>query len=339
MDSLRTRGVSRATSRMPSISLGELQYVTDVPIYVTYNALNVISFAASFLVSFLIGYMGYGRDIKGDYKAIHDGFPTLTTPVFWTYAMWFVIFATQLVFVVTQMLIPFRKLPVVKDGIQFYFFIIQCCHIGYVISYCFRSIIVATAFMAVSVGFLYIICLNIYSISSEYQSTPDDNTDIIMNMHAKRLDVSLEYIIFRLPFHLHLGWAIVTVLVNFGELAVYHNWSNQSVIAFLNLGVFWVVGTFSLFYPLYPNFIVPLVVAWAAMGIWCELTPALSTIVTQYPYSTILKIRAGAIVICIEHGVLTVLRFVYHISKNYNIENRRDKSQQLINRQSTISSF
>ena len=58
------------------------------------------------------------------------------------------------------------------------------------------------------------------------------------------------------------------------------------------------------------------------MGIYVELTPARAMVVDSFQDTTIKKIRTGALVICVEHLVLSILRFIVHFSSFYYVEPR-----------------
>lgn len=63
------------TSMNASLTFKELRYVTDVPVYVTKSAANVIAFTASLVVTICLGFYGLGRDVKGNAMEINDEYP------------------------------------------------------------------------------------------------------------------------------------------------------------------------------------------------------------------------------------------------------------------------
>ena len=66
---------TRSDNLGASLSFDELKYVTDVSFYFTTNALNVVVYFASAIVSIVIGFFGMGRDIEGSMEEVHDGEP------------------------------------------------------------------------------------------------------------------------------------------------------------------------------------------------------------------------------------------------------------------------
>jgi len=294
-----------------SLSFNELRYVTDVPVYVTKNAMNVIAFTASLTVTICLGVFGLGRDIKGSISEINHEFQTLISPSFWTFSVWIVIFLIQGVFVFAQSLRPFRELPIVQDGIKYHFFIIHCFHIGWVVSYVFKSIAVATGFMLACVIFLLLLSRDIYDI--DYETARGGGTEA----QSRGVEISTEYILFIFPFHLHLGSAIVVLLVNINQIFLLHDFSNQETVAIISLYLFWLIGTFSLFFFPRPNFTVPLAIAWSMMGIWSAFTPVTDEMIEQFDRRSVFQIRNGAIVIGLEHLVFTILRFLFHFEYSH----------------------
>ncbi len=64
--------LQRNQSKRASLSRRDLQQHTDVKFFISSNFANLISFIAVLAVSFCLGWMGWGRDVKGNYKEISD---------------------------------------------------------------------------------------------------------------------------------------------------------------------------------------------------------------------------------------------------------------------------
>ena len=140
-----------------------------------------------------------------------------------------------------------------------------------------------------------------------------------------RMDMVNEYLTFRLPFQAHLGWAIFVFLMNVNEFFYFREIPFQQYIALGSCIILWIVGIALLFVPTYPNFIVPLVFSWAAMGIWVELhnpdeiIEKYSKIGIEITEIEIERMTNCAIATCIEHLVLPMLRFLFHFAENYSL--------------------
>jgi len=320
------------TSMNASLTFKELRYVTDVPVYVTKSAANVIAFTASLVVTICLGFYGLGRDVKGNAMEINDEFPTVISPRFWTFSVWVVIFVMQGAFVFAQSLKPFRDLPIVQDGIIYNLFLIHCFHIGWVVSYVFRSIPVATGFMAMCVLFLLKLSVAIYDF--KYEPASEGATEA---QQPRGIEISTEHLLFKLPFHLHLGSAMVVLVVNINQLFLFYDWTwiSHSTLAISSLFAFWLIGTFSLFFLRKPNFTVPLAIAWGVMGIWSALSPLTNDLKEEFGRRLVFQIRNGAIVICLEHLVFTIVRFIFHYEYNEYIQPQPAQHQRV----STIANF
>jgi hypothetical protein len=68
-DYMSTRNLKRAT-----MSTRDLQELTDVQFFISKNFLNCISFIMVLSVTFCLGWKGWGRDVKGSFKDIHDDY-------------------------------------------------------------------------------------------------------------------------------------------------------------------------------------------------------------------------------------------------------------------------
>ena len=245
------------------------------------------------------------------------------TPVFWSQGLWLLIFALEAVFVVFQFLHKFKHCPLVERTVDWYFFLINCCQTAWIISYCFDTISVATLFMAANVVTLSL--LNIHIYNCDWMNSPASRRLAMSSQDFGRMDMVNEYLTFRLPFQAHLGWAIFVFLMNVNEFFYFREIPFQQYIALGSCIILWIVGIALLFVPTYPNFIVPLVFSWAAMGIWVELhnpdeiIEKYSKIGIEITEIEIERMTNCAIATCIEHLVLPMLRFLFHFAENYSL--------------------
>lgn len=134
--------------------------------------------------------------------------------------------------------------------------------------------------------------------------------------------VVYEWLVFRLPFQLHLGWAVFNLLLNLNEMAVRYKWAPLSQVSLVSVVVLWIVGLFVLFYPKYPVFAIPLVIAFAAGGVWINLRKPSEVILATYEEITIMRIYGGIIATCIEHVAIAFIRFIYFFASSYSLMER-----------------
>jgi hypothetical protein len=242
------------------------------------------------------------------------------TNVFWSNAAWLLIFFFEGIFVVYQ-LIVYHNLPIIEVSIGYWFFAVNCCQLGWIISYCFDIIWLATLFMAAGVGFLAMLNGNIYR--REYVNGPVKEgaspQDRNLPEGLSELNIVLEYVVFRMPFQIHLGWAVFILFVNINEVWAKFGLGGASIIAITSIVALWTFGICILFIPRYPLVITPLMIAWGAIGIWVEITNPRFQILQDYEEKELMRMKGAAIATCIEHIVLPIIRFAIHFAATYNL--------------------
>lgn len=299
----------------------DLQEFTDVQFYASFNFINFASFCCVLSVTFCLGWMGWGRDIKDDYKSIHDNYQSLLTNVFWSNSAWVLVFVFEAVFVVYQLISVYENLPVIEFSIRYWFFAVNCCQLGWVISYTFDVIWLATLFMAACIGFLAVLNVNLYN--REYVNAPVKEgqvpQDRELSNELRELNIVLEYVVFRLPFHVHLGWAVFILFVNINEIWAKFELSAPGIISIVSIVALWAFGICILFIPRYPLFIVPVMIAWGAIGTWVEISNPRFQIRQGYTETEIGRMKGAAIATTIEHILLPIIRFAIHFATTYNL--------------------
>jgi len=301
----------------------DLQEFTTIKFYASYSFVNFASFSCVLGVTFCLGVMGWGRDIKDDYKSIHDNYQSLLTNVYWTNSAWIFVFLLEGIFVFYQLAF-YHSMPLVESSIAYWFFAVNCAQLGWVISYCFDIVWLSALFLAVGIVFLSILNANIYK--RDYVNGPvkegTSPQDREIPEELRELNIVMEFIIFRMPFQVHLGWAVFTLFVNVNEVWAAFDLPSPGIIAIVSIVSMWTFGICILFIPRYPLFIAPLMIAWGAIGIWVELTNPRFDIRRNYERSEVLRMKGAAIATCIEHILLPILRFALHFAATYNLLER-----------------
>mmetsp|Transcript_7708 Transcript_7708/g.11713 ORF Transcript_7708/g.11713 Transcript_7708/m.11713 type:complete len:380 (+) Transcript_7708:242-1381(+) len=341
-DYLRNQRISRAT-----LSRRDLQEYTDVKFFVSPNFASLASFITVLAVMFCLGWMGWGRDVRGNYRDISLISENLFTPILWMVpATWILIFASEAIFILFSFCNSYSHISIIQRGIGFHFFYVNCCQVGWIISYTFDIIWLAFIWMLLNVIFLLWLNVNLYyqdhidqiptlnrDGTSQHQQrsssiTTNNNSPSSLDDENASMTVVYEWLIFRLPFQLHLGWAIFNLLLNLNEMAVrYDTWKTAlPQISLISLVTLWIIGIFVLFFPKYPVFPIPLIIAWAAGGVWIQLvnqSPSPSAaIVSIYDDLTINRFYGGIIATTVEHVVIAFIRFVYYFANSYSLLHR-----------------
>jgi hypothetical protein len=76
----------------------------------------------------------------------------------------------------------------------------------------------------------------------------------------------VEFIVFRMPFQMHLGWAIFVFLVNVNEIWAKYELAQASIIAIVSVILLWIFCIVVLFVPKHPLFMIPPMIAWGAVS-------------------------------------------------------------------------
>lgn len=175
--------------------------------------------------------------------------------------------------------------------------------------------------MAANVGFLAALNASIYF--REYVNGPmkegSNFQDRNVPEELSELNIVMEFVIFRMPFQLHLGWALFVLFVNINEVWTDLGLGGPGIMAIVSVVLLWLFGLCVLFIPRYPLFVPPVMIAWGAMGIWVELTNPRFQILQDYESIELARMHGVAIATCIEHVALPIIRFAFHFASTYNL--------------------
>ncbi len=208
-------------------------------------------------------------------------------------------------------------LPIVQKGVGFNLFFINCCQLGWIVSYCLDLVWLATLLMGINVIILIWLNYNLY-----YHDYIDRASPSSLEMNDETLQsmtVIYEWLIFRLPFQLHLGLGLFMLLLNFNETSLELNWSISTQIAFVSIIVLWMVGIAVLFFPKSPIFALPLFISWAAVGVWINLRQPSEAVLLTYGPKAVERMHGGIAATCIEHALISLIRFVIFFANSYSL--------------------
>jgi len=140
---------------------------------------------------------------------------------------------------------------------------------GWIIAYCFDIVWLAALFMAANVGCLIMLNLRLYH--TEYVDAPIEQGELDSDRETPEelynLNFVVEFVVFRMPFQMHLGWAIFVFLVNINEIWAQYELAASGVIAIVSIILLWLVGIIVLFVPRHPLFITPVMIAWGGVSL------------------------------------------------------------------------
>lgn len=211
----------------------------------------------------------------------------------------------------------YRQLSIIQKGFKLWFACASCASIGWIVSFCLDAIYASLIFQCFETFFLIGLCYSLYYTKWE-----------------ETIDPIVEFMIFRFPFQLHLGWAIFTLMLNISQMALDFQLDGiYDYIAYGGIVYLLAVGLFSLFFPEHPSCIIPLVLAWGSLGIFIQLNKSGPSYENDpsSDTSTYERIKFGALASFIGNLVVTIVRFTYYFIKNFYIVPRHKERNGISN--------
>ena len=213
------------------------------------NGLNI----AGFIIAKLLNVDfddGPDRNFPGFYEL--KELRTVVTPAEFTFSIWDLILLFQAVFTVVQCLPKYRSLPLVQDGVKYWFFA-SCVAQGFW-SIAFRNredffpMLCATVFIGASLASIVKIVISQRNVSQAEESAE-------------------EYWFLRFPFELTCGWLIAIFLINANGLMDEDQgaWA-QGIVAAVTIITMLVVSIAALILADFKNYAIPSVLAWTLVS-------------------------------------------------------------------------
>lgn len=248
------------------------------------NYLNAVGYLLNTIGTFATGFIGSGN--LPDQGEISAKYQTLVTPVGWAFSIWGIIFLSQLVFVVAQFLPRYRAHELVQVGVGYFYFAVCVAQFFWSPIFAREKIALSSVVMAFILAPLVVIT---------YQTS---------KIYHKNLT---EYWILKFPFHVHCGWIIVAFAVNINATAVASESSASTQFGLAIASLVYVVAA-SVYALLLdnPNLAIPLVSAWATLGIAIELNAPNDLILSTFSDGRINTVRIASACVCLVL-VLTTL--------------------------------
>lgn len=214
------------------------------------NYLNVAAYAVNVFVTYLVGNGGLPGSKSNN--ELSEKYQTLVTPVGWAFSIWGIIFLSQAVYVVVQLLAPFRAAPLVQQGVamNYVYVCIAQSVWGFVFGYEFIE------FSAVCmVTILYFLVRT-----------------VVMEAKAQDETSTRDFWLLKFPFSIHCGWIVAASFVNINVVVVkYKAGANvQYFTALASLVTILVISAYTLYKK---EFVIPTVLSWATVSsiLWNRL--------------------------------------------------------------------
>lgn len=213
-----------------------------------YNYLNLIGFVINALITFgASSVLGFPNQTDLSLK-----YQTIITPDGFTFVIWALIFLSEGIFAILQMLPSCRSFDIVQDGVSYWFFLACLAQSAWVLAFGYELLILALAFM----GLILISLFRIIVLQSRISPSGGK-----------------QFWAFRFPFSLHCGWIFTAFALNMNVVVVAHSDNELLQAMFGALSLVALFGFVAYVYCLDgpPNYVIPTVFAWALFGMFREL--------------------------------------------------------------------
>lgn len=228
---------------------------------------------------------------NGTNAELSEKYQTLITPNGTAFSIWAVIFLSQAVFCIVQMLPEFRSTVIVQQGVKYWYVFACFFQICWTLAFAYERIWMALIFMTHIWASLLGMLKAQYKLSVNELDEIDSMTNVDTNEDEERSSRKvLDFWIFRFPFAIHFGWLTAATALNISVYAVSKEASSevQVAIGIVSLAVLHAASVWSLFGLLRePNFTVASVVAWASWWIHVELESPKESIVQRFSQDVI----------------------------------------------------
>jgi len=247
----------------------------------------------------------FGADKIGglpDNATLSDKYQTLITPAPYAFAIWGIIFTSELVFVIAQALPAYRSHPIVIKAVSYNFALAS-------LAQCLWTIAFGIEYLLLSLIFMIGIFLPLLRILFKTAST-----------HEFPAVNKKEYWLLKFPFEIHGAWILAATCLNINVLFVGAAASAkvQTVVGWTCLAVLFGAGVYAVVKKQNYDRVwtIPCVVAWASFAISRELTNPRELIVNTFEASTIQHTKVASIVVVVALLFLVVVTvFVSNTSR------------------------
>lgn len=250
------------------------------------NYANVVAYILNTLVTYGVGVSGRfptNAELSAKYQ-------TLVTPAGFAFAIWGIIFTSQLIWCIVQLLPRYRSKAVILQGVGFSYVYACLAQISWTL--CFT-----TEYIGLSLISMVSILIPLVMIVNKTSKIPNDSTS--------------DYWLLKFPFEIHAGWIMAATLVNTNVfLVAYHvSSSNQIMAAWFSL---FVLASAAVYYiSSKKRWVVPCVLAWASNAIRSELSSPRDSIASAFPSDTIQSIHNATAALAGAILIATVVMAVY----------------------------
>lgn len=238
------------------------------------NYSNVLAYLANVLVTYSVGNGVFpGAQSNSDLSAKYQ---TLVTPAGYAFAIWGIVFISQAIFAIAQLLPSMRAVDLVQRGVGWNYVIVCIAQIAW-------SFVFAYEFIELSV--VAMLCILVFLVRAVVRQSK------IVTEEEEGTTTIRDFWLLQFPFSIHCGWITAASFVNINVVLVKLQASSslQFYTAIASLVHLLMIAGFALFYA--GEYVIPSVLAWATLAIYAELGTPNALITSTFDAATIALIR------------------------------------------------
>ena len=256
----------------------------------TISKLNYANLAAYLLNCFVTYTVGTSGRFPTNAE-LSEKYQTIVTPAGYAFAIWGIIFTSQLIWALAQVAVPsYRSKELVVEGVGRSYLWVCIAQVLWTICFTTEHL---TLSLAAMVGIL------IPLVQILFKSK---------NLEAETVG---QYFLLKFPFQIHAGWIMAATLVNWNVVVVGTLQASATVQSVSGIASLIGLAAAGFYFTLLQTvYVIPFVLAWAAFAIHKELGNPKDLILSTFPASTIAGFDRAALLLAIAILILVVIRLV-----------------------------
>mmetsp|Transcript_2436 Transcript_2436/g.3249 ORF Transcript_2436/g.3249 Transcript_2436/m.3249 type:complete len:343 (-) Transcript_2436:184-1212(-) len=241
------------------------------------NIWNLIGFLLNMGFVYAVGTASIfpGASTNSD---LSKKYQTIITPSGRAFSIWALIYVSQTIFTIAQLLPKFRGHIMVQKGVSYWYLATCLAQVGWSFAFAYEAIPLSLAFMLVILFSLYGL------LYSQYYTKSDGSLQ--------------EFWLLRFPFYIHAGWITAATALNVNVVAVWRSAlaPTQLAMGIVSLAVLHAVSVWVLFnLKKSPNYTIACVLSWANGWIYSELQSPNDLVVGTFSEDIISGVANAAI--------------------------------------------
>lgn len=246
----------------------------------TLNILNFVFYLINIILTYGIGTANWIGESTSNGE-LSRKYQTIVTPKSAAFSIWGLIFVSQAIFALVQLLPKFRGHPMIIDGVGYWYILVCISQVGWTFAFSFEQIPLSLVFMIAIWSFLMRL------LYSQFNTQSDSTLS--------------EFWLMRFPFAIHAGWITAASAVNTSVVSVWNEDSAavQLTVAIVSLAVLHAVSVWVIFVIDRPNYTIACVISWANFWIYGELSKPMEIITETFGNITVNGVKNASLSVCI----------------------------------------